>query len=340
MKRLAPQPLAALMAACVVALAGQAFAWGATGHRLIGRLAVETLPAELPDFLRAPAAAALVGEYAREPDRWKGSGRTHDSDLNPAHFIDLGDDGRVFGGPTLAALPDTRAAYDAALRNAGADSWKAGYLPYSIVETWQQLANDFAFWRVEAAALKTVSNPEHLAWLRADMAGRQALILRDIGVLAHYVGDGSQPLHVTVHFDGWGPYPNPDGFSTDHIHGPFEGAFVHDVADPAAIRADMSPYRPCGCDIHDWTRDYLATTATQVTPLYRLWKAGGFSGGDRRGRDFVDQRLAAGASALRDAIGQAWIAAAEMKVGWPGPVTLAQVEAGLDPYDALYGTLD
>src|SRR5579875_3897220 len=100
--------LAALAAATPTA----AFAWGATGHRLIGEAAVQALPPELPGFLHTPQAADDAGELSREPDRSKGAGRAHDSDRDPGHFLDLGDDGGVFGGPKLAALPPTREDYD------------------------------------------------------------------------------------------------------------------------------------------------------------------------------------------------------------------------------------
>ncbi|MGI8840105.1 MAG: hypothetical protein ACR2F8_04895 [Caulobacteraceae bacterium] len=185
-------PLALAFAGTLL-LVGQALAWGATGHRIIGRLAIETLPPDLPAFLRGPAAAQAVGELAREPDRWKGAGRMHDADRDPGHFLDLGDDGKVMGGPALAALPATREGYDTALRAVGADSWKAGWLPYSIIDGWQQLAKDFAYWRVDTAAARKVADAGHRAWFAADAAERQALILRDLGVLGHYVGDASQP---------------------------------------------------------------------------------------------------------------------------------------------------
>ncbi len=34
----------------------------------------------------------------------------------------------------------------------GQDSWKAGYLPYSIIDRYEQLAKDLAYWRVLSAA--------------------------------------------------------------------------------------------------------------------------------------------------------------------------------------------
>ncbi|HXV00695.1 MAG TPA: S1/P1 Nuclease [Caulobacteraceae bacterium] len=328
---------AVLAAAAIVAAPHAVGAWGATGHRIIGALAVESLPADLPPFLRTRGAAEAAGELAREPDRWKGSGRTHDADRDPGHFLDLGDDGRVMGGPALAALPTTREGYDSDLRAIGADSWRAGYLPYSIIDGWQQLAKDFAYWRVAAAAAVSVADPAHRAWLGADAARREALILRDLGVLGHYVGDGSQPLHVTSHFNGWGPGPNPDDFTLDRIHAPFEGALVRRYMSEAEVRADMAPYRDCACSIERRTVRYLAATSREVTPLYRLWKAGAFVGGEAAGRAFTAHRLAAGADELRDMIIDAWRASAAGEVGYP-PVRVADVIAGkIDPTDSLYG---
>jgi len=150
--------VAAACTAWVLAAPHSTLAWGATGHRMIGRLAIETLPADLPEFLRDRAAVEAVGELAREPDRWKDSGRIHDADRDPGHFLDLDDGGKVVGGPDLAAMPATRAYYDAALRRVGYDSWRAGYLPYSIVDGWQQLTKDFAYWRAETAAARMVAS--------------------------------------------------------------------------------------------------------------------------------------------------------------------------------------
>ncbi|MEO8926879.1 MAG: S1/P1 Nuclease [Caulobacteraceae bacterium] len=326
-----------LACAFTAALAGQAMAWGSTGHRMIGRLAVEALPADLPAFARSADAAAQVGELAREPDRWKGAGKVHDGERDGAHFLDLGDDGKVLGGPALIALPATREAYDTALRAAGADSWKAGWLPYSILDAWQQLAKDFAYWRVDTAAARTVADRAHRAWFALDAAARQGLILRDLGVLGHYVGDASQPLHVSEHFNGWGAFPNPDRYTQDRVHAPFEGMFVRDFVSMAAVRADMTPLADCRCPMDRRVEAYLAATNQAVRPFYALYKAGGFVGGDARGRAFAARRLAAGASELRDETVAAWRASAAGEVGWPS-VKVTDVEAGkLDPYDSLFG---
>ncbi|HEX4270126.1 MAG TPA: hypothetical protein VHZ32_02025, partial [Rhizomicrobium sp.] len=91
---------ARLILIALLALApGEALAWGAVGHRLVGRIGAEEFPAELPAFLRAKGVAADIGEWAREPDRSKGAGRIHDTDRDPAHTVLVDDDGRIMGGP-------------------------------------------------------------------------------------------------------------------------------------------------------------------------------------------------------------------------------------------------
>lgn len=319
-------------------VAGQAVAWGATGHRIIGRLALETLPVgTAPALLGEPVTALAVGELAREPDRWKGSGKIHDSDRDPAHFLDLGDDGRILGGPALADLPQTRAGYEAALLAVAANGWKAGYLPYAIVDAWQQLVKDFAYLRVDEAAARLAMQPAHGAWFAGDGRARRELVLRDLGTLAHYVGDGSQPLHVSAHFNGWGDFPNPDGFTQERIHAPFEGAFVRANVTEAMVRARMPPPRELACPIEACVAVYLAATNREARPLYALYKAGGFIAGGARGRAFAASRLAAGAAELRDEIMKAWRASAAAEVGWPA-VKVADVVGGrIDPFDSLYG---
>ena len=337
MFRLHRAALALAAFAAAGGMAGSAFGWGATGHRLIGVAAARSLPPSLPAFLRSPEAAADLGELAREPDRWKDAGKVHDVLRDPAHFVDLDDQGRVLGGPELSALPPTKADYDAALRAAGADSAKAGWLPYAIVDGWEQLAKDFAEWRADEAGLRLDMDPGHQAWLARDKARREALTLRDLGTLAHYVGDGSQPLHVSVHFNGWGAGPNPEGFTTQRIHGPFEGPFVRDHVTLAAVRAAMPPPADEHGSMMERTEAYLGRTGDQVLPLYRLEKRGGFSGADPEGVAFATARVAAGAAELRDLVVTAWNVSSGESVGYPS-TPLPEIEAGhVGAYGVLYG---
>jgi hypothetical protein len=316
-------------------------AWGNTGHRMVGVAAMEALPEELPAFLRTPGAAAEVGELAREPDRSKGGGQPHDRERDTAHFIDMDDAGRVIDarGLSIDALPRLKSEYDAALTRAGLDVDDAGYLPYAIMDSYQQLVRDFATWRVLNAAEARETDPGRRAWYREDRQRREALILRDMGELGHYVGDGSQPHHTTIHYNGWSrTVPNPEGFTTSRqTHGTFEGAFTARVARLDAVEAAMTAPVLDDFDLRARVPAYLRTTLAEVVPFYRLEKAGGFAEGDARGRDFVIARLAAGASELRDLFVLAWRDSADDEIGWP-KVSVAEVEAGAaDPWLAMYG---
>ena len=338
MKRLA---IAAMAVLAVAVPAVQVDAWGNTGHRLIGVAAMRALPDDLPAFLKTPGAVADVGERAREPDRWKGAGQPHDRERDTAHFIDLDDQGRVFDqrGMSLTALPRLKSEYDAALTQAGLDVDDAGYLPYAMMDAWQNLGRDFAYWRVLNAAEKRETNMERQAWYRADRIRREALILRDIGVMGHYVGDGSQPHHTTIHYNGWNrDTPNPQGFTTSRqTHSSFEGAFTNRVARLDAVEAAMAAPALDGFDLRARVPAYLRATLAEVTPFYVLEKAGGFRDSDARGGAFATARLAAGASELRDLFILAWRDSADDSIGWPA-VKVNEVEAGTaDPWLAMYG---
>jgi hypothetical protein len=338
MKRLA---LAALAVVVAGGVAMQASAWGNTGHRLIGVAAVRGLPEEMPAFLRTPGASAEVGELAREPDRWKGGGQPHDRERDTAHFIDLDDSAHVMNaqGPSIDALPNLKSEYDAALVAAGLDVNDAGYLPYAIWDGYQQLVRDFAYWRVLNAQAARETDPGKRAWYEEDLRRRESLILRDMGVLGHYVGDGSQPHHTTIHYNGWSrDAPNPEGFTTSRqTHGLFEGAFTARVARLDAVEAAMTAPRLDGFEMRPRVAAYLKTTLAEVRPFYVLEKAGGFRDTDARGAGFVIARLAAGASELRDLYILAWRDSADDNIGWP-IVKVAEVEAGTaDPWLAMYG---
>ena len=130
--------------------------------------------------------------------------------------------------PMLAQLPANREDYDSALRLHGSDQYKAGWLPYSIMDGWQQLVKDFALWRADVAGEKFAKDTADREWFAFDRRLRELITLRDLGEWSHFVGDGSQPLHATVHFNGWGDFPNPQGFTlATNFHARFETDFIN-----------------------------------------------------------------------------------------------------------------
>ena len=180
----------------------------------------------------------------------------------------------------------------------------------------------------------------HKAWLKEDRIRREKQLIFDLGSWSHFVGDGSQPLHATYHYNGWGPYPNPKGFTNEHIHGPFEGDFVNHNLKFEAVKAAMRPPAECAdpCDIAAQAGAYIVNTHQYVEPVYQMWKDGEFMDGNANGTAFVTARVADGAAELRDMVTWAWNASGKMVVGYPG-VSAADVEAGKagDAYDLLYG---
>jgi len=334
----APRIAALWSVALIIVGPAEALAWGSTGHRLISQVAIESLPDELPEFLRRPEAVLDIGELGREPDRWRSAGQAHDSERDPAHFIDLDDRLSVLGAVPIDALPATRKAFDDALRAAGRDQYSSGYLPYSIIDGWQQVKKDFSYWRAETAALRHVMRQEDFDWLARDLRLRERLTLRDVGVWSHFVADATQPLHVSIHFNGWGNFPNPRHYTmATTFHAFFEGEFVRGNVAAADIEKAMSPYRNCACGVEQRTIALLRASAGKLVPLYELEKAGAFATASPAGRAFVVERLAAGAAELRDMILDAWRASDDATVGYP-EVRVRDVESGqIVPIDQLKG---
>ena len=184
-------------------------AWGTTGHRIVGEVAMQSLPDDVPAFLTTPGAIATIAELGTEMDRLKGAGHSFDRDEDPAHYLNVGDDRRIAGNITLSALPSDMESYEAALREAGSDPYKAGYLPYAIADGWQALRKDFAYWRVFDYLARGAKTEKDRTAFGAEKLLREQLVIYQLGIWSHFVGDGSQPLHVSVHYNDRG------------IHAPF-----------------------------------------------------------------------------------------------------------------------
>jgi len=279
---------------CLVLQPLPAGAWGNEGHRLINRLAASSLPADVPAFLRSESAINEIEYLGPEPDRWRSRAEPELSAAQaPEHFIDLEP------ADALGPLPRNRLDFEAKVFAAGQRPEKIGLQPWETVEVWERLK----------AALREYRN---LSAAKQDTRGVEAAVLFYAGWLGHYVGDGSQPLHTTDKYNGW-VGPNPNGYTTAHqIHWQFEGPFVAANEHEAEVRARMTAPQAIDGDIFSSYVAYLRHSATYVERVYQLDKAGGFAGaGSAESRDFTADRLAAGASMLRDMIYTAWIDSAK-----------------------------
>lgn len=279
---------------CLVLPTQTAHAWGNEGHRLINKLAVSNLPADVPAFLHSQAAIDEIEYLGPEPDRWRSKAEPElIAAQAPEHFIDME------LADALGPLPHKRLDFEAKVFAAGQRPETIGLQPWETDEVWERLKCAMRQYRAMVAAGEDTKQVE-------------AAILFYAGWLGHYVGDGSQPLHVTVKYNGW-IGPNPNGYTTEHkIHYQFEGPFVAANIHAADVQAKMTPVKVIEGDMFDAYVGYLRNTATYVEKVYQFDKAGGFMGaGTAESREFTAARLADGASMLRDMIYTAWIDSAQ-----------------------------
>jgi hypothetical protein len=275
-------------------MAPLAHSWGNEGHRLVNRLAISSLPPDVPAFLRSEAAIEEIEYLGPEPDRWRSPA---EPELNaaqaPEHFIDLEP------ADALGPLPRNRLDFEARVFASGQRPEKIGLQPWQTTEVWERLKAALREYRRLTAAGQNTGPVEQAALFYA-------------GWLGHYVGDGSQPLHTTIQYNGW-VGANPNGYTTAHtIHWQFEGPFVGANIFAQQVEPKMTPPHAIDGDIFNAYVAYLRQSATHVDKVYELEKAGGFVGaGSPESRDFTAARLAAGASMLRDMIFTAWLESAK-----------------------------
>ena len=289
-----------------IILIEQSAAWGSDGHRMINRLAAAALPPDVPEFLRSPAALDAMEYFGPEPDRWKSTAEPELSAAgSPEHYIDL-EYADLIGGP----LPRKRYDFVRALAFAQKSHpdlplspESVGLQPYAATENYERLKSAMRSYRELAAEHKNTKPVE-------------CEIVYTAGILGHFVADASQPLHVTIQFNGW-TGPNPNGYTTEHkIHAQFESEFVGprgaNIDEPAEI-ASLIPAKPTPLgDVFEDYMKYLRHSNSLVEQTYKLEKMGAFNGaGTPAGRSFVDERLAAGATELRNMIYTAWVRSAD-----------------------------
>ena len=336
--RLKSLTLSLLFAAGCLGATNTALAWGDTGHRLVGEEAMRALPKGLPGFLYLRQSVRDVGQFSREPDIWRKAGAIHDAERDPAHLMRLDDNGLTLAGTDLSAMPATHSDYDAAVRAHGGDPLKAGYLYYSLSDAYAQVRKDFGVLRVIGLAIAGEKDKARLDDLKEALRRRQDLTLRDIGILSHYAGDATQPMHVSVHYDGWGDFPNPEGFTTEHVHWPVEGPYVHDHVTQAMVHDRLSPPTACTGPAESCIAARLKRNWTQVAPLYKLEKTGAFKPESNAGANYLATLLARGASDLRDMIADAWAQSGDAVVNSAG-VSVTDVTSGKvkDVYAVVMG---
>jgi hypothetical protein len=328
--------IASMAAAALLACTSPAFAWGTKGHTIVNHLAAASFAGRMPAFVTQPSSIYEIAYLGPELDTLKDSGESWDDDYDTGHYLDLMDDGTIAGVVRIDAMPKNRQEFNRVLETAHTNEYQQGYLPYAMLDGWQQLRKDFAYWRVDDYLAQHGATPALRLRGQQNRAIEESLIRRDLGVWGHFVGDGSQPLHVTVHFNGWGKYPNPNGYTDDrHTHSMFESAFVNRYVSESMVAKLMKPQSAFPAPAALLSQEtvmasimqYLSASAQTVPHLYDIEKAGGFAKGSPDAVAFAASRLAVGATELRDLSVLAWQDSIHATVGYPN-VAVQDILAG------------
>lgn len=305
----------ALLGLCLVLAAhpSAAFAWGGRGHAVVDQAALATLPADGPVFLRD--YAEYIAEEAGAPDTWRSSSEPFskiDEDPNHTWFVE-----RL---RFLHPVPRSRYAFVVAVHRENERLRKTdakvaermnvrwtGTLPYAVMEGYGRMVAGMRALRSKQSKGEPTAHIEQtLAFYTAWMS--------------HYIGDGTNPHHASIHCEGW-VGDNPNGYTrSGAIHGAFEIAY----ADAIDLRASdivgrIGPLQHQNGDLFDAVLAFLDDSASEVETIFDLEKRGILADpASREGRDFVHHRTATGAAMLRDLLYRAWKESAKPGVGETG----------------------
>lgn len=276
------------------------FAWDYDGHHAVNELAMASLP---PDFgiQLTPALKTRIAYLAGEPDRWRNINDLPLKQFNgPDHYVDL-EDLPLFG-LTPDTLPIMRYDFVEDITRArlqhperfppidpagDADHTREldGFLPWAITEYYEKLKSGFS----SLKAFQTHGGtPEEIANEEAD-------IVYVMGVMGHFVGDGSQPLHTSRYYNGWDPKDNPKGYTTRKtFHAWIDGGYFHKVGgikvDELIGKIQTATAIPNADDpqaFFHYVVSYLMDGNKLVEPLYQMDKDGQLTGEGDKGMEGV-----------------------------------------------------
>ena len=286
-----------LVAVVVVVVGG----WGPRGHITANREAVSAIPADGPLFLKN--YAEWIAQTGPVPDSWRGVSEPYSKifeDPNHGWFKEQ--------FSFMNTIPRNRyefvlALYDEYLRIKSSDPERAkltnvrwtGTMPYAAMENYDRMKAAMRQYRQLAAAKQDTK------FVEQDIAFY-------MGWLGHYTADGAQPLHDTIHHDGW-QGPNPKGYTTDpRVHGRLESSFVELIQ---LSEADLTPLvtKPqVLSDPFEAMLRHLDDASTHVEEVYVMDKAGAFADAkNAEAAALVKTQLAKAASLLRDLTYTAWV---------------------------------
>lgn len=269
------------------------FAWGEKGHVIINTLAIDAAASRLPAFMKASRNDLIYN--ANEPDHWR---EETNSPMNiaqaPDHFFDS-----EFWGP-IATIEADRYKFMEKVAAKKIELVRIGYLPYSIVEYHGRLVSAFRHWR-------NATTPTAREGARADA-------VHYAGVMGHYVGDASQPMHMSVQYNGWlDNVPNPNNYTKDRgLHSRYETAYVDAAIGISNVRPKVQPPQRLN-DVFGSIKQHLILGFADLEPMYQLEKTGEFNPEQPRprGTEFIATEIARAATMLSNLWYTAWVESGE-----------------------------
>jgi len=303
-------------------------AWGMRGHTVANLAAVEGITQDGPVFLKAQKA--YIGHLGTIPDTWRSVSEPYlriSEDANHGWYTEGFD---FIPDPPHSRTEFMLRVYDEYLKNKSKDPERAkllnirytGLQAYSIMEGYERIKAGMRLYRA-------VLNPEQsngtnigksyaaISPLLRDPAQVAQMLANDIafymGWVGHYVADAAQPLHNSIHHDGWSG-PDPKGYTRDtRIHGRFESQYVDLIG---VTEEDVEKYmrkEPRHLDdVWKAVLNHSLEARDSTEDVYRLDLRGAFQNkDDAEAKELVCKRLAAGASFLRDLAYTAWIESAK-----------------------------
>ena len=275
-----------------------ASAWGEKGHLMVNRVAMDAASSKLPEFMNAARDQVIYNAY--EPDRWREEGRT--SVMNTAQAADHFFDSELWGA--ISTIEPDRFAFMEKVAAKKVELVRIGYLPYAIIENYGKLVNAFRFWRNAKTS--------------ADRESARANAVYVAGVLGHYAGDASQPMHMSIQFNGWlDTTPNPKNYTKDRtLHSRYEAGYVNAAVELAAVRPKVqAPQRLA--NVWQSIKQHLTQGFADLDPMYALEKTGEFNPQQPRakGTDFIATELARAGTMLGSLWYTAWLESGEPAPG-------------------------
>ncbi len=275
-------------------------AWGVRGHQEINRAAMRGMPADSARFLKAHEDYIVA--LGPVPDSWRTPAEPFLKILeDPNHGWFQEQASALMKNPPRSRYEFVLALYEEYKKSKDPLTnirW-TGTIPYAAIECYERIKAGMRRYR---AAEDKGENPKFI----------ELEIATNIGYLGHYAGDSANPMHDTIHHDGWSG-ANPKEFATDpRVHVRFETAFVDLIQ---LTSSDLLPrMKPAKVLDDPFTAmmKHIERSYSELEHAYALDKSGALADKDsEEAKALIYQLTGNAAELMRDLVYTAWVKSGE-----------------------------